>query len=392
MGFAVIRTIPISDLEVIRGGDVPRESFNHSERPKYSEKEIKFWWDYIWQMGGKNPTGQYLAELQKQGIQAVTVIEGDRKEDDRLPALEEFYIGRASARGDIAFGAHMLELAEGFKFGSILDVSMEANVGDELHSVYERGVQNVFRRKLHFPTAADWDQVRDNLKDIKPYQDQYGTIHSPIGDVGVLEGATEFFAGSIVDHLAIAWAVNDPYISRAEQIKSGMIATAELTPYVLGAINRIRRAHRLISTANRLSLSPKGPCVGPYEELKGLEGGQSHHLNQQGAYNDVIPPEKGVSVKVGGNAITDIGSQHYEIHNVMEQFWSQFRRGGPRYGELPTNLEYSEAVRNAARAAGFSESDVRMLVIQAIKERIVHGQLGGMPVPRIPRPLNQVRK
>lgn len=42
--------------------------------------------------------------------------------------------------------------------------------------------------------------------------------------------------------------------------------------------------------------------------------GQAHHLNQNAAYRDVIPPEKGVSVKLEGNAFTQPGTPHYDAH------------------------------------------------------------------------------
>lgn len=119
--------------------------------------------------------------------------------------------------------------------------------------------------------------------------------------------------------------------------------------------------------------------------------GQAHHLNQNAAYRDVIPPEKGVSVKLEGNAFTQPGTPHYDAHTSMESFWNQFRRGGERYGEMPTNLEYSKGLLDSLRNAGYSTEEALDLTRQAIKQRVEYGLYGGEPVPRIPGRINQVK-
>lgn len=69
------------------------------------------------------------------------------------------------------------------------------------------------------------------------------------------------------------------------------------------------------------------------EAVLGLNGdlrkeaspGQSHHLNQEAAYRDVIPTNKGAAIKLEGNAFTAPGTPHYEAHKSFEVFWSQYR-------------------------------------------------------------------
>ena len=120
--------------------------------------------------------------------------------------------------------------------------------------------------------------------------------------------------------------------------------------------------------------------------------GQAHHLNQNAVYRDVIPQGKGVSIKLEGDAFTEPGTQHYDAHASLEEFWSQFRSDGARAGELPTNLEYTQALRQSLRSIGLDESQVQQAVRAAIRQRVDYNILGGEPVPRLPGRLNQVRK
>lgn len=75
----------------------------------------------------------------------------------------------------------------------------------------------------------------------------------------------------------------------------------------------------------------------------------------------------------------------------MEGFWNQFRRGGDRYGEMPTNLEYSKAVFDSMQNSGFTRQEALDITRQSIKQRLEYGLLGGEPVPRIPGRINQVK-
>ena len=72
--------------------------------------------------------------------------------------------------------------------------------------------------------------------------------------------------------------------------------------------------------------------------------GQAHHLNQDAAFRSRIAQSDGVSVKLEGNAFTDVGTPHYNAHESMESFWDIYRRGGMDAGNLPTNSQYNRAL------------------------------------------------
>ncbi|WJM80005.1 hypothetical protein [Pectobacterium brasiliense] len=140
-------------------------------------------------------------------------------------------------------------------------------------------------------------------------------------------------------------------------------------------------------------LTPKQDAkMGPHGTLKkDPSPGQSHHLNQDAAYRDVIPREKGAAIKLEGNAFTEPGTPHYEAHSSMEKFWDQYRKGGEFYREMPTNTQYTQALKRSMEAAGLPANQVNQAVRYSIQNRIQHGALGGMEVPRLPGRINQVK-
>ena len=119
--------------------------------------------------------------------------------------------------------------------------------------------------------------------------------------------------------------------------------------------------------------------------------GQAHHLNQDAAFREVISHGEGVALKLRGNAFTEIGSPHYEAHRSLENFWNQFRRGGSRARQRPTNLEYSRALLDSLRQAGLSPRQSKRAVRASIRQRVRAGQLGGVLLPRVPGRINQRR-
>ena len=113
--------------------------------------------------------------------------------------------------------------------------------------------------------------------------------------------------------------------------------------------------------------------------------GQSHHLNQNAAYKNVIPTENAIAVKAKGNAFKDIDSEHYNAHESLEKFWNSHRKDNTR----PTNLEYTKALKKSLEDAGYDKLEVKELTKKAIRDRIKYGQLGGNFVPRVPGRLPQ---
>lgn len=98
--------------------------------------------------------------------------------------------------------------------------------------------------------------------------------------------------------------------------------------------------------------------------------GQSHHLNQDAVYKSVIPTNEGMAVKLKGNAFTEIDSQHYSAHKQLEKFWDQYRRGGEKYREMPTNLEYTKAMKDSFKKVDLTDQEVMEAIIKAIKQRV----------------------
>ncbi len=92
-----------------------------------------------------------------------------------------------------------------------------------------------------------------------------------------------------------------------------------------------------------------------------------------------------------GNAFKDIGSPHYEFHRSLEEFWNQFRKGGSRFGEIPTSADYNQALEHALLAAGLSPTDAATLAAQAAQQRAAYGLGPSDPIPRIPGPIYQTQ-
>ncbi|CAM3682380.1 RHS repeat-associated core domain-containing protein [Yersinia entomophaga] len=166
-----------------------------------------------------------------------------------------------------------------------------------------------------------------------------------------------------------------------------------------GGMNPYSYVHNPLGWIDPLGLSTcpnlgKGDdaILGPHETLKNdTRPGQSHHLNQDAAFRDVIPTNSGAAIKLEGNAFTQPGTPHYEAHKSLEQFWNQYRRGGALSGQRPTNLQYTQALKHSLESAGLSANQVNQAVRSSIQNRIQYGLLGGQKVPRIPGRINQVK-
>ena len=163
-----------------------------------------------------------------------------------------------------------------------------------------------------------------------------------------------------------------------------------------GGINLYQYAPNALGWVDPLGLKCKGagdePALGPHGKLKNdPRPGQSHHLNQDAAYRDLIPRDSGAAIKLQGNAFTEPGTPHYEAHKSLENFWNRYRKGGELYREVPTNLQYTQALKHSLESTGMSPEQVKAAVKYSIQNRIEHGALGGQNVPRIPGRINQVK-
>jgi RHS repeat-associated protein len=128
--------------------------------------------------------------------------------------------------------------------------------------------------------------------------------------------------------------------------------------------------------------------IDEYGKLKNiLGGGQAHHLNQNAAFQDIIPSDKGIAIKLRGNIFTQKRSNHYKAHKSLEGFWDQYRRHGAKFGTRPTNLEYTRALKESLKTTSLSASQVNAALRAAIKQRVEYNLLGGAEVPAIPRKL-----
>lgn len=166
------------------------------------------------------------------------------------------------------------------------------------------------------------------------------------------------------------------------------LRNADRAMFVGRTVNASGETVDVVLTATR-SLSR----TGSYDELRKLLNGtglQANHLNQDAAFNSIIPSGKGVANAMRGDAIQDVGSEHWKFHKTLEEFWDQFRKGS-RFGDQPTCGEYSDALASALRDAGYSPEVVQDLVGQARQQRISFGLNDTSYVPDIPGRLNQVK-
>jgi len=143
--------------------------------------------------------------------------------------------------------------------------------------------------------------------------------------------------------------------------------------------------------AVRNLLRRSSAVVRPYGKMSGTldDGFQANHLNQNAAYKSIIPENEGAALGLRGNAFTEPGTPHYRFHESLEKFWDQYRRGGAKYPQVPTNAEYSQGLKEALRASGLSQRDAAAVEAMARTNREAYGLSDTDPVPRIPRKIYQ---
>jgi len=143
-------------------------------------------------------------------------------------------------------------------------------------------------------------------------------------------------------------------------------------------------AGNLLTAVARLS---KDVVIGSYRFVAKAVSGtgrQANHINQKAAFPNAAIDDM-LSVSLEGS-VNSVGSQHWQFHNVLENFWSAFRAGGPRYGQVPTNAEYGAAMRQALTAAGQAADDLARLAEQERRALGYFDGPGGL-APVVPAPI-----
>ena len=136
--------------------------------------------------------------------------------------------------------------------------------------------------------------------------------------------------------------------------------------------------------------------VGTYKkQTKSLKGTdyQAHHVNQAAMMKKTAPNysyNDGVTVPLIGNIRKDIGSPHYNAHATMEEFYNQYRKGGSKYGDIPTISDYNDATTKSLKDAGLTDSQVGEVMSATRAEQSYYGLNsdseiilpGRMPLPK----------
>ena len=136
--------------------------------------------------------------------------------------------------------------------------------------------------------------------------------------------------------------------------------------------------------------------VGTYKkQTKSLKGTdyQAHHVNQAAMMKKTAPNysyNDGMTVPLIGNIRKDIGSPHYNAHATMEEFYNQYRKGGSKYGDIPTISDYNDATTKSLKDAGLTDSQVGEVMSATRAEQSYYGLNsdseiilpGRMPLPK----------
>jgi len=84
-----------------------------------------------------------------------------------------------------------------------------------------------------------------------------------------------------------------------------------------------------------------------------------------------------------------VGSPHYEFHRELDERFDQYRVGGCKHGQVPTNGEYGEKVEELLVEYGKSSEDAKKLSDLAREERTRWGLDEDAPMNDLPGRFNQ---
>ncbi|WP_449165336.1 hypothetical protein [Streptococcus suis] len=125
--------------------------------------------------------------------------------------------------------------------------------------------------------------------------------------------------------------------------------------------------------------APQNVTAGTYRSMsKSLRGTdyQAHHVNQAAMMKKTVPNysySDGVAVPLVGNIRTDVGSPHYNAHATMEAFYDQYRRGGDKFGDIPTVGDYNVATKASLRNVGVPSQQVDSIMTAVEAEQRYYG-------------------
>jgi hypothetical protein len=170
-------------------------------------------------------------------------------------------------------------------------------------------------------------------------------------------------------------------------------AAGSLAPeWLVGTSRGARIAGESAASGGRVAAPSSKPLVIDHYDIMSLRQdlpGQANHLLQNGAYNSQIPSAAGLSIKLEGDALFDVGSPHYNFHEGLESFWDQYRPGGVLEGAMPTNSQYNRALYNVLQESGLTSTDALNATRAAKAQQLEYGLRGSGSVPKLPRRMNQ---
>ncbi|WP_335953231.1 RHS repeat-associated core domain-containing protein [Acinetobacter higginsii] len=158
---------------------------------------------------------------------------------------------------------------------------------------------------------------------------------------------------------------------------------------LLGGNNNYAYAPNPVEWVDPLGLTRRGRH-GNLRKVK--NGGQSHHLNQDAAFKKNIPHKDGAAIQLEGNAICDIGSDHYNAHESLEEFWNDYRKGGAKYPAIPTVAEYNKALSTSLSKTSLSAKERYKALSSATRQQKKYGLNDDDLIPNIPRKLGQKKR
>ena len=79
------------------------------------------------------------------------------------------------------------------------------------------------------------------------------------------------------------------------------------------------------------------------------------------------------------------------MHKELEKFWDQYRRGGSKFGQIPTIGEYNKALENSLKQTSMSPQERCKALSSAKRNQSRYGLTESDFIPRIPGRINQKR-